>query len=654
MKSTRLTLAVHSVLCLALAAGQARAGYEISLSASSTDPYVTRSTPLGTNGRLYVWAVCKSGTYPNFGVSIVIADVAVSAGGTVIAFAGENGCSNQGPSATQLELITAQQGCDLLRVNEPLRLGYLLVNDGGATFDFQPSTIPAELGKLGVFYCGQASGTPTLTYFRGFSSTGGCGSTSGNTSVGCPRHYFAIGDAGWSGSFTPGSGLNDQSLALHAVSDGVIVGGKFSQAGTVTAGKIAKWDGQQWSAMGSISTASNDYVQDIEEYQGSIYATGVFNFTSLKHLARWTGSTWTIVGPGLGNPGIAMTNFGGNLVVGGGFLNVGDNSLTDANGVVAWTGTAFSALGTGVSQTGTAAQVRALAVYNSELIAGGEFDAASGTPVRNIARWNGTTWAALGGGTSNGTNGSVLAMHVYNGDLLVGGKFTEAGGHAGVGGLAKWNHSTNSWSAMSCDPTSGSIEVHAFVDYKLPLSYGYGDLIAAGEFNELSEDHPAPNIARWNGSSWEAVGASGLSVGFTQIDPGLALASFGDSLYVAGSITAAGGVASQSFALWSDDDMVGVEPGGSDSRGSQPLVLKVVPNPSAHIVSVSYSVVRVGFASVSVHDVTGRTVRVLRSGNHERGEHMVNWDTEGLPSGVYFARLKSQDGVGTAKIVVTN
>ena len=46
-----------------------------------------------------------------------------------------------------------------------------------------------------------------------------------------------------------------------------------------------------------------------------------------------------------------------------------------------------------------------------------------------IARWDGSTWRALGSGTNSGVN----ALTVHNGELVAGGAFTTAGGVPATG-----------------------------------------------------------------------------------------------------------------------------------------------------------------------------------------------------------------------------
>jgi hypothetical protein len=68
--------------------------------------------------------------------------------------------------------------------------------------------------------------------------------------------------------------------------------------------------------------------------------------------------------------------------------------------------------------------VFALAVSGSDLYAGGDFTTAGGGAATNIAKWNGSSWSALGSGMNN----SVRVLAVSGSDLYAGGYFTAAGG----------------------------------------------------------------------------------------------------------------------------------------------------------------------------------------------------------------------------------
>src|SRR5512140_2140284 len=68
--------------------------------------------------------------------------------------------------------------------------------------------------------------------------------------------------------------------------------------------------------------------------------------------------TWSALGGGLDGPVWALTVHGGGLIAGGSFLYAGGQPAT---GVARWDGTAWQALGDGLTD------VRSLGVWNGEL-----------------------------------------------------------------------------------------------------------------------------------------------------------------------------------------------------------------------------------------------------------------------------------------------
>jgi hypothetical protein len=189
-----------------------------------------------------------------------------------------------------------------------------------------------------------------------------------------------------------GSGLTSATgdgplvLALHVFDDGsgpaLYVGGHFTMAGGVPVNGLARWDGTQWSAVGSNGNHVNAFATFDDGSGPALYAAGTFQLPRGGNagLARWDGLTWIAV----------------SFPAGGYALTVSD----DGNG---------SAL---VSEVG----------------------------LGEIAEWNGQTWTTLG----SGVNGSPMAFAVFdegqgNGpELFVGGQFSQAGGGISSIGIAKW------------------------------------------------------------------------------------------------------------------------------------------------------------------------------------------------------------------------
>src|SRR5439155_650363 len=107
------------------------------------------------------------------------------------------------------------------------------------------------------------------------------------------------------------------------------------------------------------------------------------------------------------------------LYAGGRFSTAGG---TPAHGIAKWDGSSWSALGSGLG--GPNGEVLALAASGSDLYAGGTFTTAGGSPANYIAKWNGSSWSGLGSGMNN----LVKAIAVSGSDLYAGGEFTIAGG----------------------------------------------------------------------------------------------------------------------------------------------------------------------------------------------------------------------------------
>ena len=120
--------------------------------------------------------------------------------------------------------------------------------------------------------------------------------------------------------------------------------------------------------------------------------------------------------PGLNGPVLASTIFddgsgsGPALCIGGLFTSAGG---TEALGVATWDGTKWSALGSGVSGSGSPF-VLDLTVFDDgngpALYAAGSFTSAGGVAASHIAKWDGSSWSPLGSGTDDW----VYALTVFD------------------------------------------------------------------------------------------------------------------------------------------------------------------------------------------------------------------------------------------------
>lgn len=243
---------------------------------------------------------------------------------------------------------------------------------------------------------------------------------------------------------TLGSGVNGGVQSIVADGGYVYVAGSFTTAGGAGASNIARWDPSTstWSALGS---GLNSSVSSIAVSNGVLYAVGGFTMAggvAVSRAARYDlmAGTWSAMGTGftgLSNPTRVAAS--GNLVfVGGDFTTAGGVSAARIARFDPIAGT-WSGLGGGISG-GTGPIVYAIAIDGTDLYAGGIFTTAGGIAANNIARWNGTAWSALGSGVSNPApiSPGVFSIAVNNSNVYAGGTFATAGGMT-VNHIAKWN-----------------------------------------------------------------------------------------------------------------------------------------------------------------------------------------------------------------------
>ena len=317
--------------------------------------------------------------------------------------------------------------------------------------------------------------------------------------------------------------------------DQLVVGGSFG---------VAAWDGTTWSTLGA--TALAGVVHTVTTYNGKLIAAG--DFTSIggvtaKAIASWDGTVWTPLSSGIvGNPAscfvTALETFENRLIAGGFFTHAGG---VPCNNIAAWDGQSWSSLGTGITTSGSYLGVYALTNHGGELIVGGAFQFAGSTPASCIAAWNGSAWTALGAGFSNPgfgeSIGPVNALRVFNGQLIAGGSFSRSGSTV-VNAVAAWNGT--SWiplgEGLSMSAPSATWPFALALKPMGPRLFVAGIFTAAGATSSRY-------ISAWNGVQWSAL-RSGLG------DQTNGLVEYQGELIAVGSSSTAGGRESPNLARW--------------------------------------------------------------------------------------------------------
>jgi hypothetical protein len=362
----------------------------------------------------------------------------------------------------------------------------------------------------------------------------------------------AIGPGGWDhvgrGATSVTPSLDGPVYAMNADSPGVLlVGGGFTSAGgNANAARVATWNGTAWGALNGPPIA-NGAVFALAYSGGRVFAGGTFlnagGNSDADFLAVWDGSGWgpfcNATGPAFGGSVQALQVVGNTLYVGGSFANGAGIDAADFLLACDLTSGASSAV---VPTDGDInGGVYALtADSNGVLYAGGQFSNIADLPAADhVAAYDGA-WHAMGTGAGAGggaVDGYVRALAAHGTDVYVGTDSVDVAGIAAADHVARWDGST--WSALGSNTlgTDGWFPATAFI-YALATS---GTLVfAAGSFQNANGVATADAIASFDGSTWRPIGSNGAGNG--PMGGTLnALGVFRSKVYAAGSFTSAGG-----------------------------------------------------------------------------------------------------------------
>ena len=334
--------------------------------------------------------------------------------------------------------------------------------------------------------------------------------------------------------YVNGLGVNDRIGTLGERIDGLQFyapdpawydrGERGTELSTVATGTLTRFAGRvsgQWGNLGA--PAINQDCRALAYDDTYIYIGGFFtNFAGISnadYIARYNYRNGSYSALDVGaNLFVYSLTIGpdGSLYAGGSFTSIGGVAVT---GIAKWNGSTWSKLGTtGVSGGGARVEAIVIGPDGSVYIAG-SFTAVNSVSASNIAKWDGTSWSALG----SGTNGTVYALAFDKfGNLYVGGGFTTAGGDASCRRIAKWDGT--SWSDMNQGFGNDSV-------YDIEIADD-GKIYVCGGFTISISPEQIVFVAQWNGSRWIQVGDGAFSG-----SGAYEIFSTGNLLYAGGSIS---------------------------------------------------------------------------------------------------------------------
>jgi hypothetical protein len=376
-------------------------------------------------------------------------------------------------------------------------------------------------------------------------------------------------------------GTNAVVLATAYGKGCLYVGGRFSIAGNVIANRIAKWDGVQWSPLG---TGMNGEVRALVcDKKGDLYVGGTFDSvygSAARYIAKWDGNGWSALGAGINGSvfsiaidssgviyasgsfdtagGVAAKHIarwdGGNWrALSTGLITIAASLACDRNGILFATGTNDTTQGaSGVHVTkwngdswefvgpGFDGAVRALAIDNNGVVfAGGDFYNVGTVPAWRIAKWDSGVWSEFG----DGKNALIREVNALtcdsHGNLYIGGWSSWANNYAdhftffGTGNAGSWGTIV---SGSIGYPYAGTINALACGDSTMTYVGGAFDEIKGVTVNY---------VAKWDKIAWSALGSKRLQ--------GIVKAIAHDrngNFYVGGDFTFMEGIAANHIAMW--------------------------------------------------------------------------------------------------------
>lgn len=413
------------------------------------------------------------------------------------------------------------------------------------------------------------------------------------------------------------------ALEADSSSNKLFMAGFFSNQCGVTAKNVVSYNGITWD---SLSDGLNNEIRVLKMLNGDLYAGGIFTqsaTTPISRIAKWNGSSWSALGSGLSNSGsssfcfaTSIIEYAGELYVGGYFDMAGGVSTS---GIAKWNGTSWSAVGLGMSAS---ASVLALEVFNGELYVGGSFSTAGGIASPNIAKWNGTTWSAVG----SGMVAQVRSLKVFNGELYAGGDFGVIGGGAFMG-IARWNGSA--WNTVG---TGLNFYVSSMLVYSQKLYLG-GTFLAPGAIS-------SHNVASWDGISWDTLGVGLRDISLNTTALVRSLAVYNNSLYAGGMFVAnsANGQLNH-LAKW--DFTTSIEENTSTNN------IRIFPNPADDSFTLSSTN---AIKSTKLFNLVGEIVYSSSATAAALNQELI--DVSNLAKGIYTLHIQTNKSIENRKIVI--
>jgi len=375
---------------------------------------------------------------------------------------------------------------------------------------------------------------------------------------------------------------------------------------------LKKWDGFTWTTL-----CPMDYQAKLASYNNNIY-TAFIDSNSQCIVARFNGSSWDTIGISnlvstqvSNHEYVTMEVFNNELYVGSGFTQING---VNANRIAKWNNSTWSAVGNGLDE-----QPVGFLSYNNNLYIAGEFTTAGNISAKNIAKWNGTDWDSLGSGLlpyfpGSSPDGDYFGGLVfYNNDLYVSAEYVwGTPGHMNVltDSITKWDGTQ--WTSFPSDFQ----RIALFNNELYFIKY-----LTKGRYLR----------------TFDGVNLTTEIIDNTIIDTMFVFDFFvfNDELFATGEIITNG---------WNHEGIVKLyDPIVSVDKGKINSDFTIYPNPASDKLTIETS------SSGSIYQLQDITGKQLMQGNISAAK--FNLDISALSKGIYLLRIFDGDRVAHRKIV---
>lgn len=396
----------------------------------------------------------------------------------------------------------------------------------------------------------------------------------------------------------------------------LIIAGQFTEAGGVPCNGAARWDGNTFTAMGSLpeGTVNCGIDNGGEPVIGGSFVNGTVD------LLRWNGSAWVpeTVFAGKTSVVTALHTAGGVLFAAGGLSGfAGTEYAVRAEIFGAWNPVGGSLNG----------PVHALEHMGVDLYAGGVFTGAflsTQDDLMHVARLVDEAWQPVG----NGLNGNVYDLLTYDDHVYATGDMASMLGYSF--GLARINSTASDWEQLmpniqdyiAVGPTDAPSIGYAMLEHE-------GRIFIAGAINYYEVMTMGDGLIVYNGSP-DDVNAYCYFMG---VGRSLALLNGGELVLA--------GASDNYHHVISTDISTGIRESG------EVVELSTTPNPTTAVVRVSATGMGFANADVLVLDAEGR--RVAPALERQAGALLI--DASALTTGTYTVRIRSDRELATARFV---